>query len=186
MNRIVLFCLACVLSYSALADTVSAETKDLQIVQAIVRETGLENKPVYVYKTKAVEKRPVYNYMIFCLLKNMGMKEITAVTKNLNPSIEFTDKRKPVKIRLTIDERKYKGSLVVPSAADLGLVTLHPGEIAQIQLEKSSFRPLRSAMIEYEPRDHFDGRFGYWVGRTVCEPFDIKIKLEKKEAQQKH
>lgn len=114
------------------------------------------------------------------------MKEIIAVIKGLNPGIEFTDERNPVKIRLTIDERKYQGSLVIPSISDLGIVTLQPGEIAQIRLETISFRPLCSAVIEYEPGDHFGGRFGYWVGRTACEPFDIKIKPEKKKVQHKH
>jgi len=145
----------------------------------MISETGKKNKPVYVYKHKKYESKPVYNYTIFCLLKNTGNEEITVVTKGLNPCIETMDENKPVKIRLTIDKRKYQGSLVVPSVNDFGLVTIKPGEIAQIRLDTTSFRPLRSAMIEYAPSDHFGGRFGYWVGVTACELFKILKKPNK-------
>ncbi len=179
MKKIIIFCLASVLVYSALAKKTTAITGNNQIVHGMISETGKKNKPVYVYKHKKYETRPVYDYTIFCLLKNTGNEEITVVTKGLNPSIETMDENKPVKIRLTIDERKYQGSLVVPSITDFGLVTLKPGEIAQIRLKTSSFRPLCSGMIEYEPRDHFGGRFGYWVGVTTCEPFKIITKPNK-------
>jgi hypothetical protein len=55
---------------------------EIEILAPIVRETGQEQRPVYVYQTKSWEKRTICKYAGFFMLKNSRSKPLTFITKS--------------------------------------------------------------------------------------------------------
>jgi hypothetical protein len=167
--------MAFLLFISALCSTQAAETSNLAIVMTQAVLMGQKEVSAYVYKTKTREPTTSYNYKFYCLLKNISKAEITVATKSLNPSIIYAKEGETPMATLSIDKASYKGSQIIPSLTDLGLVTLHPGESAGISWEKSSFTQLQSVKVQYNPKDIFDNRFGYWTGRVTGESVEVMV-----------
>jgi hypothetical protein len=68
----------------------------------------------------------------------------------------------------------FNGLLAVPSLADLGLVEQRSNEVAQVSFKEMSYTPLTSAILKYQIRDHYDGRFEFWTGQVVSPEFKIR------------
>jgi hypothetical protein len=164
---------------------------ELEILAPMVRETGQEQRPVYVYQTKSWEKRTIYKYAGFFMLKNSGAKPLTVITKSLSAGREYSDGKSPDKITLRIlksyskeDHKSYSNEgQIIPSASDLALVEIRPNEIAEVKFEETDFSPLASAVIEYSIDDHFGGRFSYWVGRVKSPAFQVQKKDKDEKTQ---
>ena len=167
--------MAFLLFISALFSTRAAETSNLEIVMAQAVLMGHKEVSAYVYKTKTYEPKTSYDYRFHCLLKNISNAEITVVTKSLNPGIMHAKEGETPMATLSIDKTSYKGSQTIPSVTDLGLVTLRPGESAAISWEKSSFTQLQSVIVQYNPQDIFDNRFGYWTGRVTGKSVEVMV-----------
>ncbi len=78
MRKAVITCVACILLSAVMAGSRPAGSGDLQIVRAMVVETGQEEKAVYV--DKKTEMRTFHHYLVYCLLKNTGTEKITVFT----------------------------------------------------------------------------------------------------------
>ncbi len=59
---------------------------------------------------------------------------------------------------------EINGTPLIPSVVDLKLVDLRPGEGTYIETKFGSKRLLEEVNFIYNISDHFDGRFGYWIG----------------------
>jgi hypothetical protein len=173
--------IACILFISALCSTLANEDSGtLKIVMTQVAETGQKEVSAYIYKTKAYEPRITYQYKFYCILKNVGDEEITVATKNLDPGIMHGDEAETPVAELSIDKMSYEGCQIIPSAADFGLVVLRPGECTGIRWEKSSSRRLNSVRVQYNPKDIYDNRFGYWSGRVTGKPVEVIVPKKQK------
>jgi hypothetical protein len=153
--------------------TQAAETSNLEIVMTRAVLMGQKEVSAYVYKTKTYEPKISYEYTFYCLLKNISNAEITVATKSLSPAIMHAKEGDTPMATLSIDKTSYKGSQIVPSVTDLGLVALRPGESAAISWKKDSFTQLQSVKVQYNPQDIFDKRFGYWTGRVTGDSVEI-------------
>lgn len=73
--------------------------------------------------------------------------------------------------KMTVDDGK---ALVVPAREDLKLVDLRPGEAALMKTEFKMSVELEEIQVIYNPKDFYDGRFGYWTGKASSEPLIIE------------
>ena len=163
------------LLFAVLSPAQAAESNSLQIVLTQAMELGQEEVEAYFYDTKSYKPMIRYQYRFYCLLKNTGDVELTVATKNLDPGIMHGNEGETPIAELSIDKMSHEGSQVIPSVAELGLVVLRPGECAGIRWEKSSSKRLSTVKVQYNPRDIYDNRFGYWSGRVTGKPVEVMV-----------
>ena len=138
------------------------------------------NVPAKVKKYDSTTKTWVeadgYGYAFMFYLKNVSEQPITVVTNGLSRQTSPTTPKQEVKLsmdKMTVDNGK---ALVIPSREELKLVDLRPGEAALMKTEFKMSVPLEEIYVIYQPEDFYDGRFGYWTGKSSSEPLIIDAK----------
>ena len=110
------------------------------------------------------------DYTFQSLLKNVSDRPITVITQQLRASGRTS--LKDAHITLEPYPPLLDGdSQVIPSASELRLVTINPGESAAIEFRYRAMRAIDSATVTYSPKDHFNGRFGFWTGTATSPPW---------------
>ena len=165
--------IAFTLFISALFSTQAAEDSNLKIVITQAALTGQKEVSAYVYKTKTYEPKPSYDYKFYCLLKNIGETDVVVATKDLGSTILNDGKGEVIMVLLSFDKSSYKGSPIIPSESDLGLVLLHPNESAAISWEQSAFTLLSQIRVQYNPTGTLAKRFGCWAGSITGDPVEV-------------
>ena len=110
------------------------------------------------------------DYTFTSLLKNVSDKPIIVTTEQLYTSGSASMKDIQVTLK-TAPPLLVGNSQVIPSASDLRLVTINPGESAAIEFRHRVNRTIESLIATYCPEDHFNGRFGFWTGSTTSSPW---------------
>lgn len=138
------------------------------------------NVPAKVKKydstTKTWGEADGYGYAFMFYLKNVSDKPLTVVTDGLSRQTSPTNPKQEVKLsmeKMTVEDGKV---LVIPSREELKLIELRPSEAALMKTEFKMSVPLEEIQVIYKPEDFYDGRFGYWTGKTSSEPLIIKAK----------
>jgi hypothetical protein len=167
--------IAFTLFISALFSTQAAENNNLEIVITQAAMTGQKEVSAYVHKTKTYEPKASYDYKFYCLLKNIGETDVVVATKGLGSTILNDGKGEVITVRLSFDKSSYKGSPIIPSESDLGLVLLHPNESAEIKWEQSAFTLLSQMRVQYNPTDTLAKRFKCWAGSITGEPVEVMV-----------
>jgi len=167
--------LACALLFSVLTQVQAEEGGNLKIVLTQAVELGQKEVQGYRYKSKSYEPMIQYQYRFYCVLKNIGDKEVTVTTKNLDSGMMYGEEGETATATLSNDQKSYEGSQVIPSVAELGLVVLRPGECAEVRWENNSFRRHTFVKVQYNPSEIYDNRFGYWSGRVTGEPVGVMV-----------
>ena len=96
-----------------------------------------------------------------------GEKEVAVVTESLSVKIAKDGRRVTVRMAM-VEKKEHKGRVVVPSVNKLGVVKLHPNEVATVYVPTSPDLPaiLKEAMaekidlfVEYEVSEFWGKRF---------------------------
>ena len=110
------------------------------------------------------------DYTFQSLLKNVSDKPITVITEQLYTSGPTSKKDMQIILK-TAPVLLAGDSQVIPSASELRLVTINPGESAAIEFRHRVNRTINSLIVTYSPEDHFNGRFGFWTGSATSLPW---------------
>jgi hypothetical protein len=110
-----------------------------------------------------------FGYIFMFHLKNISDKQLTVATDGLSQQTSSGEPKQMV--IFTIDKTTVSGvgNLVIPSRNDFRLVDIRPGEVAMMKAEFKMAVPIEQITITYNPKDYYDGRFGYWTGKVVSE-----------------
>ncbi|TAA47890.1 hypothetical protein [Corallincola spongiicola] len=118
-----------------------------------------------------LDDRGRYQYQIYLHLQNVGKSNLTVITKTSDVLGIFYE---VPEITLSNSESTVDGGLLVPSAEELGLVTLYPTDVASVHdTFTSSDRLQDKAVINYLAREIYSGRFGNWVGSAKSAPIQV-------------
>lgn len=118
-----------------------------------------------------------FGYAFMVYLKNISDKPLTVATDGLSQQTSSGEAKQNVLLDMTKMTMADGGALVIPPREALKLVDLRPGEAAAMKVEFKMSVPLEEVVVTYSPKDFYDGRFGYWVGKVASEP----LKIENKE-----
>jgi len=110
-----------------------------------------------------------FGYIFMFHLKNISDKQLTVATDGLSQQTSSGESKQMV--IFTTDKTTVSGigNLVIPSRNDFRLVDIRPGEVAMMKAEFKMAVPIKQITITYNPKDYYDGRFGYWTGKVVSE-----------------
>ncbi len=138
---------------------VHADTQELQIVRSLIMRDQEGATPDVL--------------QVRLWVKNVGEKEITVLTRNLKFTLlNYDDRPKELSINLST-QMNIDGADVIPSLYDFSPVRLHPGEVAEIQLEYRDRKNLEEVIVIYDMRNRIARRFNAWDGIVRGELVEV-------------
>ena len=121
--------------------------------------------------------RGKYDYRVGVVVKNISSQDVTLITGRLSPGISLTGEGDFQQVILQyVPAVSVEGDPLIPSASDLKLVHLKPGEATGFHYTKRSKFYLMDPIVMYAIEDMFDGRFGNWTGRIASIPVAVDHK----------
>ena len=116
-----------------------------------------------------------YSYKAILVLENISDDDILLITKSSGSASNPENGDRPMEVLINYGERKINNVPIIPTAEKLGMVTLQPGEGAELYEEFSSATNIDTAVIQYHATAIYNHRFGNWVGSVVSEELKIII-----------
>ncbi|NND64450.1 MAG: hypothetical protein HKM24_00660 [Gammaproteobacteria bacterium] len=143
-----------------LSGSVVAKAKEISVIGAqVLCASNPESQP------------KKYSYSVSLVLKNNTDEAVTAITGSL--TVALSDDSLILNYK---NPTEYKGMPLIPSAAELRLVTLYPNEATTVQVTKDSNKLLSNNMpiVSYVVPNLFNGRFSHWTGEARI--YDVAVK----------
>jgi extradiol dioxygenase family protein len=153
----------------ALLLTPFLHAQDLEVSKPVL----FAKAPVKVKQYDLTNKKWIevdgYGYSFMFHLKNISDKQLTVATDGLSQQTSSGEPKQNVIFDMNKMTAANGGGLVIPSRNDFRLVDIRPGEVAMMKTEFKMAVPLEEITITYNPKDFYDGRFGYWTGKVVSD-----------------
>jgi hypothetical protein len=118
-----------------------------------------------------------HEFKIGGILKNVSDLPLTVATSGFTTSVNVKP-GKPFEFSAHIGHSYIDGVPVVPSASDLRLITINPGEAADFGYIKLTDSEVRRTRLVYSVSPHYSDRYGYWSGTLESEYFDVGVYRE--------
>lgn len=152
----------------------SLHSQEIEVVKPVLIAKAPQRVKEYNKVIKAWAEVDGHEYAFNVFLKNVSDKNLTVVTGGLSRRSSSSEAKQEVTLDMMKMNLADDGGLIVPPRENFQLVELRPGEVALTQIVFKMSVPLEELTVTYNPKDFYDGRFGYWVGKVSSKAAKIE------------